>query len=59
MVSAVLAILLGPFALLWAIFVATTGVDPGTQTLFTIALAGGFGTVIYAVVCGAIASLVR
>lgn len=59
MVSPGLGILLGPFALLWAILAMATGIDPGTQTLFTMALTGGFGTVMYTVVGAAIAGLAR
>ncbi len=47
MVSPSLGILLGPVTLLWAILATTTSMDPGTQTLFTMALTGGFGTVMY------------
>ena len=59
MVSPSLGILLGPVTLLWAILAATTSMDPGTQTLFTMALTGGFGTVMYTVVGAAVAGLAR
>ncbi len=59
MVSPSLGILLGPVALLWALLAATTGMDPNTQTLFTMALSGAFGTVMYTVVGAAIAGIAR
>lgn len=49
MVRPILEILLGPLTLLWAISAAISGTASGALTLFTMALTGGFGTVMYVV----------
>ena len=59
MASPPLGILLGPVPLLWALLAVTTGMDPSTQTLFTMALSGSFRSITYTVVGAATAGLAR
>lgn len=59
MVSPVVEILLGPITLLWAISAAVSGASSNGLKLFVTALAGGFGTILYAVIGGLALSLTR